>query len=380
MRIAPRTLLCANATRSAGSGAETGFDELRELCTAAGDKRSLAIGMAGEVMKHYFVADRREASRLATEHIRLLESIDDPTLLVALLGIDMAAKYETGELAEVLRLAQCVIDLSAGDATKGNVMMGSPLALYLGQRSLARWSLGMAGWREDIDQAIAIARTHEPVTRGAVTWYTHTIAIVNGVLEPSDAILRETEEALPVAEQCGQDVALGLALSNYACVLLRRGQQREQATELLAQTREMAMQGRYSMPGVAVIDIVAAEEKIRLGALDEAIELARTAFDDVLEGGSVIWSPMATSVLVDALLKRGTAADLREAEAAVDKFAALATEPGFVLKQIWLLRLRTLLARAHGDDIAYRDYRDRYRKMAQELGFEGHVAWAEAMT
>ena len=379
MRIAPRTLLCANATRSAGSGAETGFDELRELCTAAGDKRSLAIGMAGEVMKHYFVADRREASRLATEHIRLLESIDDPTLLVALLGTDMAAKYETGELAEVLLLAQCVIDLSAGDATKGNVMMGSPLALYLGQRSLARWSLGMAGWREDIDQAIAIARTHEPVTRGAVTWYTHTIAIVNGVLEPSDAILRETEEALPVAEQCGQDVALGLALSNYACVLLRRGQQREQATELLAQTREMAMQGRYSMPGVAVIDTLAAEEKIRLGELDEAIELARTAFDDVLEGDSVIWSPMATSVLVDALLKRGTAADLREAEAAVDKLAALATEPGFVLKQIWLLRLRALLAQAHGDDIAYRDHRDRYREMAQELGFEGHMATAAAM-
>ncbi len=25
------------------------------------------------------------------------------------------------------------------------------------------------------------------------------------------------------------------------------------------------------------------------------------------------------------------------------------------------------------------DYRDRYRKMADELGFEGHMAWAEAM-
>ncbi len=135
MRIAPRTLLCANATRSAGSGAETGFDELRELCTAAGDKRSLAIGMAGEVMKHYFVADRREASRLATEHIQLLESIGDPTLLVALLATSMAAKYETGELAEVLRLAQRVIDLSEGDATKGNLMLESPLAFAIALRS-----------------------------------------------------------------------------------------------------------------------------------------------------------------------------------------------------------------------------------------------------
>ena len=32
-----------------------------------------------------------------------------------------------------------------------------------------------------------------------------------------------------------------------------------------------------------------------------------------------------------------------------------------------------------GDEAAYRDYRDRYRDMATSLGFEGHMAWAEAM-
>jgi class 3 adenylate cyclase len=42
-------------------------------------------------------------------------------------------------------------------------------------------------------------------------------------------------------------------------------------------------------------------------------------------------------------------------------------------------RLRALLAHAHGDEVAYRDYRDRYRAMATSLGFEGHMAWAEAM-
>jgi len=48
---------------------------------------------------------------------------------------------------------------------------------------------------------------------------------------------------------------------------------------------------------------------------------------------------------------------------------------------IRLLRLRALLARAHGDDARYREYReDRYRDMARTLGFEGHIAWAEAMT
>ena len=52
---------------------------------------------------------------------------------------------------------------------------------------------------------------------------------------------------------------------------------------------------------------------------------------------------------------------------------------GLVIREIWLLRMRALLARAHGDDAAYRDYRDRYRAMATSLGFEGHMKWAEAM-
>jgi len=49
------------------------------------------------------------------------------------------------------------------------------------------------------------------------------------------------------------------------------------------------------------------------------------------------------------------------------------------MRDIWLLRLRALLARAHGDDTGYRDCRDRYGAMARTLGFEGHIAWAEAM-
>ena len=48
------------------------------------------------------------------------------------------------------------------------------------------------------------------------------------------------------------------------------------------------------------------------------------------------------------------------------------------MRDIWLLRLRALLARARGD-VAYRDFVDRYHAMAESLGFEGHIAWAEAM-
>ena len=92
-----------------------------------------------------------------------------------------------------------------------------------------------------------------------------------------------------------------------------------------------------------------------------------------------MWAGYSTNVLVDALVSSGGDANLLEATAAVDRLAALPIEPGVVVHQLWLLRARTLLARAQGDQIAYRDLRDRYRKTANDLGFEGHVAWAEAM-
>ena len=50
-----------------------------------------------------------------------------------------------------------------------------------------------------------------------------------------------------------------------------------------------------------------------------------------------------------------------------------------MIRDIWLLRLRALLARPHSDAAAYAHLRDRYRDMARTLGFEGHIAWAEAM-
>jgi len=47
MRIAPRTMLCATAWLAWGSMADTGFDELRELADATGDKVSLPWAWPG---------------------------------------------------------------------------------------------------------------------------------------------------------------------------------------------------------------------------------------------------------------------------------------------------------------------------------------------
>jgi hypothetical protein len=82
---------------------------------------------------------------------------------------------------------------------------------------------------------------------------------------------------------------------------------------------------------------------------------------------------------VETLLERGADGDAAEAQAAIERLSAAPADDGLVIRDILLLRLRALLARARGDETAYRDFRDHYRAMATALGFEGHMKWAEAM-
>ena len=380
MRIAPRTLLCGSAFRVGGSGADTGFDELRELCTAAGDQVSLAIGMTGQVMEHFTNAHRREASRLATEHTALLESIGDPTLTVGLSFAALAAKFETGEMAEVLRLAQRVIDLAGGDPTTGNLIFGSPLAFALALRGAGRWCLGIPGWKDDFAQAVSMARAADPMSLAGVMYYTYFFAIPGGALLPDATALHETADAVERAERSGDELALHTVRCARGMTLAHGDSPEGDAgLDLLAEAREVAVQGRFSMNVLPIADIEIAREKARIGNLDGAIELARAVVDDLFDSGAAIWSVLATTVLVEALLRRASEGDIAEAQAAIDRLAAVPTDPGFVLHEIPLLRLRVLLARARSDEAAYRDFRDRYRDMARTLGFEGHIAWAEAM-
>jgi hypothetical protein len=64
---------------------------------------------------------------------------------------------------------------------------------------------------------------------------------------------------------------------------------------------------------------------------------------------------------------------------AIERLAATPSGKDLAIRDIWLLRLRALLARARGDDHGHRYLVSRYRAMAESLGFDGHIAWAEAM-
>jgi class 3 adenylate cyclase len=381
MRIAPRTMLCGIAWRVHVNVAGDRFNELRELCTTAGDKASLAIGMAGLVADHAFQDRVREASRLASEAMALLESLGDPTLTVGLSFAAIHAKMESAEVSDVLRWSQAAIDLADGDPSKGNFIFGSPLAFAFTARGIAGYCLGRPGWRDDLRHGLAVARSADPLSYATVVTYAY-LGISVGVLSPDDRVMGEIEDALRIADRSSDDLALAFArlMLGVALVHRRTAAERDRGQQLLAEVGEVFLGRGHNLADLPMVNVYLARERARREDGDAAVALMRAAVDHLFrEGQLLFWGVPATGVLVETLLDRGAERDVVEAEAAIERLAAAPADEGLVIREIWLLRLRALLARAHGDAEAYKELRDRYRDMARTLGFEGHIAWAEAM-
>ncbi|HTX97646.1 MAG TPA: AAA family ATPase, partial [Mycobacterium sp.] len=382
MRIAPRTMLCGIAFRVHEHVAGERFDELRELCAAAGDKVSLAIAMAGLVMDHALDDRRREASQLASEAMALIESIDDPTLTVGLSAAPIFAKGENAEYSDVLRWSQRVIDLADGNPAKGNFIIGSPLALALTNRAVARYALGRDGWREGLQQGLAMARSTDPMSYVTVAAYVYFAGIAFGALRSDDGAVREIENALRIAERSGDDLALAIARMTLGVALVHRhtAVERDRGQKLLVELSNVSVRQKYLLSQLSIVEVYLARERVRRGDRDDAIPLMLATVDHLFRKGLLLgWGIPMTGALVETLLDRGSDDDVTEAEAAIERIAIEPAEEALAIREVWLLRLRALLMRARGDVTGYRDYRDRYHDMAKTLGYEGHIAWAEAM-
>jgi hypothetical protein len=246
---------------------------------------------------------------------------------------------------------------------------------------MAGYCLGRPGWRDDMRQGIAMARNADPMSYATVVTYIYLVGMPYGVLRADDRAVREIEDALHKAERSGDDLALTVAQMTLGVALLHRktAAEHDRGHTLLAQVSDVFRRREYLLGELPLVNVYLAQERARRGDRDGATPLVRAAVDKLVREGQLLgWGMPATGVLVATLLNRGADGDVAEAEAAIDRLAAASADDALVMREIWLLRLRTLLARAHGDEAAYRDYRDRHRAMAAELGYEGHIEWAEA--
>jgi hypothetical protein len=154
--------------------------------------------------------------------------------------------------------------------------VGSPLTAALVWRGAARWWQGRPGWREDLDDAAAMARTGSPTTRAAVVTWKYA-ALQYGVLRVDDATVRLIEDTTESATGAS-NVAIAIVKYTLGAALLNRDAlaDRQRRLEIMAQARDVC--AREPAPFlVPVADVWDARKRVRSGDRDHVIAVMRAA-------------------------------------------------------------------------------------------------------
>ena len=287
MRIAPRTMLCATDCQDRAVQESRGrFAELRELCSAAGDKVSLAIGMTGLATELLYAGRSREGSRLASEQMALLESIGDPTLTMGLASVAFGNWVDAGEFGEILRWSQTVIDLA------GVIPPRAPASVW-DHRWRSRWHFAAllgGGWAVPggAKTSTTPSRWPDATTRqpSPLSSPGPTVSRYGyGVLRADDSAVRASEEAVQTAQgpatmtQCLAEYRGWRAAESDAAADRHRG------LELMVQVRESGCASMSS--SWSGHRTVAARERARRGDRDAAIPVMRQPWTAAPAGRSL---------------------------------------------------------------------------------------------
>ena len=154
-------------------------------------------------------------------------------------------------------MAQWAIDLLDGDPAEGMAAIGGFTAgddLGLG-RGVAAISLGHSSWRDGVRTAIAFERSVNPEgVSSAVSGHRVVLASPchSEALLPDENAMQETAEVVRIAEESGDDVALGTAHIAYGLMLSRRDTDAERnlGLEYLRRGRDSHVQQRISATAV----------------------------------------------------------------------------------------------------------------------------------
>ncbi len=157
--------------------------------------------------------------------------------------------------------------------------------------------------------------------------------------------------------------------------------ERERGLAVLGQVRDMCLQGRFPQFSRAAVDVYTAKGAGQVRRprqwpyLSYALVIADMFHADIAQ----MYGILATGFLVGDTARSPRRVTRRKPRPRSSGWRP--RQPMRVLSDTRHLAAAgyALLAEAHGDEAAYRDYRDRYRDMATSLGFEGHMKWAEAM-
>ena len=340
MRIAPRTRLCANGWRSHKPIAGKRFEELQDLCAAAGDKASVAIATTGLLGEHLMNGRLAEASRLVSEYMVLIESIGDPTLTVRLALLPIAGKIRPASWPR--RCAGPTRSSIWPRVTEpcGGYIVDPSLASAYALRCTARW-----GWDTGLARRLQLCRRDGSRCRSAIAseWSSPTpTANASDVVSLPPTMLHYATSTRRCRARSDR-LTTSLSASpctrrqSLCCIAIPRSASADWTYR--RQLREMAVDGRFYPYQCKSSTCVSPKEMIRRGDRD-AVPLLRASVDALYSSELLGYWLWGTGVLVEALLECGTDSDVQEAEAAVDRLSTQPMLDGWACRDLILLRLR----------------------------------------
>lgn len=374
LRIAPRTMLVSTEL-FAGSDPnnEQRFRELRELTSQVGDRRSLAIAMAGRIMTFSVNARRTlEVAPLAAELEHLVDELHTaPTEeLEILLTAVIFAHIDCCEFDEVLRIIDRTLALPLQRPTIDRAVAYALRGLT--EVCLGNREQGVA----DLHRGTALAREMTPVSYSAILIYWGVLAGMGLYL--ADELLEDMRDALRRAEAFGDRFGIIAAQWVYGVVLLRSDPaSRVEVIGVLERAR--ANIERHSLQSFALGIIVAelAEDAAMGGRRYEAIERLNTQVAMHSSDAPFLYFPCAAEPLIELLTERGRPADLQEAHRLIEFWRVRRSNAPAM--DLWWLKSLALLAEANGDSRAYLELAQQYLESCEELGATERIAEAERL-
>ncbi|WP_231971435.1 AAA family ATPase [Mycobacterium sp. E3198] len=373
MRITPRAMLISTALYvSDADGTDDLYEELRGLSARSGDLTPLALATAGLIWS-FGVNDIRvpEALALASELEDMVSGIvcDAATMAIILNSLAFI-RFANCEFDAALRVIEEML------ALPGDVPANETLAAQI-LRGITRMCLGGTDeHRRDFRDGLGQAHTLGPLNYATMSHYAGTVAVLG--LWKSDDLIDETREALRCAESLGDVSGIIATLWAHGSVLLRAGNtSRDEAIDLLDRARVLIEEHQLNHIGMTSIAADLAIDTARKGRIDEAIDKLRATFLQHFDGGMRVFVGCMAEALIELLIQRGSAGDLREAHGISDRWQV--RPPGITAADLWWLKSRALLAGADGDSGRCVELSQAYLEACEKLDARGRLPEARRM-
>ncbi len=147
-------------------------------------------------------------------------------------------------------------------------------------------------------------------------------------------------------------MAIVLLTMTFGMALIHNGADRKRGYDILRTLRGTCIEERFALNIVPFIDVYLARELAEDGQGELAIQRWQALADEMVDDGNFANVDIPITFAAEALMSRGS---YDEAASEIERLASTTANRGWKSREISVLRLRTLLAQARGDETAYRD-------------------------